>query len=236
MAKIGILGLEDVFSGGKVNIVDERLDKLKEMFKSKKKVYIQVEMIYDRSKIFEAGGIIADKNLELDLILSDLDFVETRLSRVETDEEKNLLNRFKDTLENEKFISEVELTDSEQKIVAGFGLLTILPIYLVNTEDADDKDAILFKAYYHFGYASFFTAAEKESRAWPIKKGMKAPEAAGVIHTDLQRGFIRAEVVHYEDLINSGHINAARQAGLLKLENKEYEVLDGDWMLFRFNK
>ncbi len=236
MAKIGIFGLDDVFSGGKVNIIDERVDKLKEMFKSKKKVYMQVEMIYDRNKIFEADGIIADKNLKLDLILSDLEFVETRLSRVETDEEKNLLNRFKTVLENEKFISEVELTDSEQKIVAGFGLLTILPIYLVSVEDTDDKDVVLFKAYYHFGYISFFTAAEKESRAWSIKKDMKAPEAAGAIHTDLQRGFIRAEVVHYEDLINSGQLNAARAAGLLKVESKEYIVQDGDWMLFRFNK
>ena len=65
---------------------------------------------------------------------------------------------------------------------------------------------------------------------------MKAPEAAGAIHTDLQRGFIRAEVVHYEDLINSGQLNAARAAGLLKVESKEYIVQDGDWMLFRFNK
>jgi GTP-binding protein YchF len=86
------------------------------------------------------------------------------------------------------------------------------------------------------GLASFFTAGEKEVRAWTFTKGMKAPECAGVIHTDFQKGFIKAEVVAYPDLIAAGSKAAAREAGKLRLEGKEYRFLDGDVTEFRFAK
>ena len=82
---------------------------------------------------------------------------------------------------------------------------------------------------------SFLTAGEPEVRAWTIKIGTKAPEAAGKIHTDIQRGFIRAEVVSYADLIKEGSMNAVKEKGLLRLEGKEYVMQDGDIVLFRFN-
>jgi GTP-binding protein YchF len=90
-------------------------------------------------------------------------------------------------------------------------------------------------AYKLLGLYTYFTAGVQEVRAWTIRKGTKAPQAAGVIHSDFERGFIRAEVVSYEDLVNSGSMNAAREKGLLRLEGKEYEVRDGDVMHFRFN-
>ena len=86
------------------------------------------------------------------------------------------------------------------------------------------------------GLASYFTAGEKEVRAWTFHKGMKAPECAGVIHTDFQDGFIKAEVVAYEELIAAGSKSAARDAGKLRLEGKEYVFKDGDVTEFRFNK
>lgn len=86
------------------------------------------------------------------------------------------------------------------------------------------------------GLASFFTAGEKEVRAWTFKKGMKAPECASVIHTDFQAGFIKAEVVAYTDLIAAGSKPAAREAGKLRIEGKEYLFKDGDVVEFRFNK
>lgn len=82
---------------------------------------------------------------------------------------------------------------------------------------------------------SFLTAGEPEVRAWTIKIGTKAPEAAGKIHTDIQRGFIRAEIVSYDDLIKEGSMNAVKEKGLLRLEGKEYVMQDGDIALFRFN-
>jgi hypothetical protein len=90
-------------------------------------------------------------------------------------------------------------------------------------------------AYRLLGLYTYFTAGVQEVRAWTIRKGTKAPQAAGVIHSDFERGFIRAEVVAYEDLIASGSMAAARDRGLLRLEGKDYVVQDGDVMHFRFN-
>ena len=82
---------------------------------------------------------------------------------------------------------------------------------------------------------TYFTAGEKEVRAWTIHSGDKAPQAAGVIHSDFERGFIKAEVYHYNDLISHKSPQAVQEAGLLRQEGKEYEVQDGDIILFRFN-
>ena len=94
----------------------------------------------------------------------------------------------------------------------------------------------LIKASYRLlGLISYLTAGEPEVRAWTITKGTKAPQAAGKIHTDFERGFIRAEVVAYDDLISCGSHGAAKEKGLIRLEGKDYIVKDGDIMLFRFN-
>jgi len=95
----------------------------------------------------------------------------------------------------------------------------------------------LIRATYHLlGLASYFTVGEKEARAWTFKLGMKAPQCAGVIHTDFEKGFIKAEVVTYEDLMAAGSKAAAREAGKMRLEGKEYLFKDGDVTEFRFSK
>jgi ribosome-binding ATPase len=96
-------------------------------------------------------------------------------------------------------------------------------------------DRLIAAAYRLLGLMTYFTAGEKEVRAWTIRKGTKAPQAAGVIHSDFERGFIRAEVLSYEDLIRSGSLANAREKGLLRLEGKDYIVQDGDIITFRFN-
>lgn len=94
----------------------------------------------------------------------------------------------------------------------------------------------LIRAVYHLlGLRTYLTTGEKESRAWTIHAGDKAPQAAGVIHTDFERGFIAAEVVHYDDLVRLGSFAKAREAGKLRIEGKEYVVRDGDVIEFRFN-
>ncbi|HEV2320227.1 MAG TPA: redox-regulated ATPase YchF [Verrucomicrobiae bacterium] len=94
----------------------------------------------------------------------------------------------------------------------------------------------LIRATYHLlGLRTYFTAGEKEVRAWTIHAGDSAPQAAGVIHSDFERGFIKAETVAYEDLIQCGSVAAAREKGLYRMEGKEYVVKDGDVMLFKFN-
>ncbi len=90
-------------------------------------------------------------------------------------------------------------------------------------------------AYHMLGRRTFFTTGDKESRAWTFRAGAKAPECAGVIHSDLQRGFIRAEVIHWDELLTLGSWNAAKDVGKLRVEGKEYEVVDGDVLEIRFN-
>ena len=96
-------------------------------------------------------------------------------------------------------------------------------------------DKLISASYKLLGLISYLTAGEKETRAWTITKGTKAPGAAGKIHSDFERGFIRAEVVNYQDLLNAGSYAAAKEKGLVGLEGKDYVVQDGDVILFRFN-
>ncbi|HPE95365.1 MAG TPA: redox-regulated ATPase YchF [Bacillota bacterium] len=117
-----------------------------------------------------------------------------------------------------------ELDDSEQaEFLSELGL------------DASGLEKLIVSSYSLLGLISFLTAGPKEVRAWTIKKGTKAPQAAGKIHSDFERGFIRAEVIRYEDLIEKGSAAAASAAGLMRSEGKEYVMKDGDVVLFRFN-
>ena len=119
---------------------------------------------------------------------------------------------------------------------------------LIDLSDAEAKDFLkelgvsesgvgaLIRATYHLlGLRTYFTAGEKEVRAWTIHNGDTAPKAAGVIHSDFERGFIKAETVAYDDLVKLGSVAAAREKGLYRMEGKEYVVKDGDVLLFKFN-
>ena len=94
---------------------------------------------------------------------------------------------------------------------------------------------IISKGYSLLGLISYLTAGPQEVRAWTITKGTKAPQAAGKIHTDFEKGFIRAEVVSFDDLVNNGGMAGAKEKGLVRLEGKDYVMQDGDVVLFRFN-
>jgi GTP-binding protein YchF len=108
--------------------------------------------------------------------------------------------------------------------------------YLSHLGVADSGVSALIRAAYHLlGLRTFLTAGEKETRAWTIHAGDTAPQAAGVIHSDFEKGFIKAETVSYDDLIASGSMNAAKEKGLVRQEGKEYVVRDGDVVLFKFN-
>lgn len=101
--------------------------------------------------------------------------------------------------------------------------------------ESSGLDQLIQRAYRLLGLATYFTAGEQEVRAWTFRQGIKAPQAAGIIHSDFERGFIRAETVSYADLLEKGSMQAAKEAGKVRLEGKDYVVQDGDVMLFRFN-
>ena len=96
-------------------------------------------------------------------------------------------------------------------------------------------DKLIKASYTLLGLISYLTAGKQESRAWTIKEGTKAPQAAGKIHSDFERGFIKAEVIAYDDLIREGSMTAAKEKGLVRQEGKEYVMKDGDVVLFKFN-
>ena len=119
---------------------------------------------------------------------------------------------------------------------------------LANLSDGEEKEfledlginepglnRLIKETYLLLGYETFFTTGSDECKAWTFKKGMKAPECAGIIHTDFEKGFIKAETVSYDDLINSGSYLKAREQGLVRQEGKDYIVKDGDIILFKFN-
>lgn len=232
--KICLFGLADL-QKGKQNIKDERLDQVDKITKSKKKTYIQAELIGD-DEVLDADVVLAAKESRADLILADLEFVENRLSKAAEEPERNILNKFKDTLEKEEFISGVVLSEEEKKIISGYGLITIKPVVLAGAEELADKDKIIFKVFQESGFISFFTTGEKETRAWIIKKGATAWEASGAVHSDIQKGFIRAEIISFNDFVQCGGESPAKQAGKLRLEQKDYVMQDCDLANFRFNK
>jgi ribosome-binding ATPase YchF (GTP1/OBG family) len=99
-----------------------------------------------------------------------------------------------------------------------------------------NPEALLLRAFHEAGYISFLTVGGKENRAWPIRKGLTAWEAAGTIHTDIQKGFIRAEIIGFEDFVTAGGETQAKRAGKQRLETKQYVMQDYDLVNFRFNK
>ena len=232
--KISVFSIPQI-QPGKRNIKDSRLDQVDNITKAKKKTYVQVELVGEENAL-DADVIMCLESSRTDLILKDLEFVETRLQRSTLDAEKQLLNKFKGALEKEEFISKTPLSAEEKQLISSYGLYTLKPVVLCKENELEDTDALLTRVFSESGFTSFFTTGEKETRAWLIKKGATAWEAAGAIHSDIQKGFIRAEIISFADFIQSGGENQAKQAGKQRLEQKDYVMQDCDLANFRFNK
>jgi hypothetical protein len=232
--KISLLFIPEL-SLGKRNVKDARLDQVDKITRAKKKTYLQVELAGEEGAA-DADAILAAKEAAADLILKDLEFVENRISRATQEEEKALLLKFKETLEKESFISSLELASEEVRLISSYSLLTKRPVVTASKEELGDTDSLLGRVLRESGYISFFTTGEKETRAWLIRCGSTAWEAAGAIHSDIQKGFIRAEIIALEDFLSCGGETPAKQAGKMRLEGKDYIMQDCDLANFRFNK
>lgn len=232
--KISVIGLPDLLPG-KYNIKDSRLDQVDSLTKAKKKTYIQVEVVGEEAAL-EADAILVAKDSASDLILKDLEFVETRLGRASEEAEKTLLSKLKSVLEKEQFINAAGLTDDEKQMLVKYGLFTAKPVIVAQEADLADKNILLDKVLQESGFISFFTTGEKETRAWLIKNGASAWEASGAIHSDIQQGFIRAEIISFKDFVECGGENKAKQLGKMRLEQKDYIMQEADLANFRFNK
>jgi len=255
-----------------------------------------VQAFTDENVPHPAGSVNPQRDIETmaeEFLLNDLIAVERKLERLEEERkkgagrdkaiiqrEKELFDRLHTALSENTPLREFPLNAEEEKILAGFGFLSLKPVLIVPNLAEDQNgvevnpgqgvatlplrgklemeiaqlpsdEAAMFLAEYELeesslarmihmayqilGVQSFFTVGEDEVRAWTVRIGATAPEAAGVIHTDLQKGFIRAEVVTYDDLIELGGLAEARSKGKLRVEGKEYVVKDGEIVHIRFN-
>jgi hypothetical protein len=232
--KIAVFSLSSI-PLGKQKVKDSRLDEVNAITKSKKRTYLEVELVGESSAL-DAQAILVSKGGRADLILKDLEFVETRLGRCEQEQEKALLEKCKGILEKETFLADAGLSQEEKRGLSGYGLLTVLPVTVAEEAELENPDSLLARGFKESGFISFFTTGEKETRAWLIAKGTTAWEAAGCVHSDIQKGFIRAEIISFADFIQAGGENQAKQAGKMRLEPKDYVMQDADLVNFRFNK
>lgn len=238
------VNLELIFSD--LETIERRIDRVRKALKGDKKYEIELSLCEKVKTVLEAGRRAA--SLELSPEEKELLKTTPLLTMKPVLYAANLSEEdFKSGYEqNPRFQELSALAQSE-----GSGVLPISAKIEEEISDlsAEDKelfltelglsrsglDRIIEKSYELLGLISYLTAGEPEVRAWTIEKGTKAPAAAGKIHSDFEKGFIRAEVVQFSDLIEQKSLAAAREKGLVRSEGKEYEMKDGDVVLFRFN-
>ena len=231
VALVGISGIPL----GRHNIKDARLDQIHALVEAKKKAYAQVEVVGE-DEALTADAIVASPEGRFDLIVRDLDFVETRLGRNPPDVERAALEKIKTSLESESLVSSAALTPEETDSVRAHVFFTVKSVTVAADEDILQFDEFLVRVVGDAGYISFLTVGGAENRAWLIKKGTTAAEAGGAIHTDIQKGFIRAEIISFDDAIAAGGETQAKRANKVRLETKQYVMQDCDLTNFRFNK
>ena len=232
--KIALFGITDI-KLGKHNLKDPRLDQADKLVEADKKTHAQADVIGE-DEMLDADAILALHENKADLILKDLEFVETRLGRDPQPAERTVLEKIKSLLESEQFLFTSGLSSQELQTVAAHSFYTNKPIAIAGREELQNPDALLLRAFADSGYISFLTVGGKENRAWPIRKGTSAWDAAGTIHTDIQKGFIRAEIISFAYFIQAGGETQAKRAGNQRLELKQYVVQDYDLVNFRFTK
>ena len=240
---IETINLELIFAD--IETLDKRLDKAKKMLKSDKKYQTEIDLIEKIKQVLEQGmpARSLEYNEEEQAIVKDMFLLTTKpILYVANVSEDQLAYS-----ENDANVQKVK--EYAQKEKAEVVTLCVKVEEEISTLDEEDKiemleamgleesglDKLIKKSYDLLGLMSFLTAGEPEVRAWTIKKGTKAPQAAGKIHSDIEKGFIKAEVVSYDNLIREGSMTAIKEKGLLRLEGKEYIMQDGDIVLFKFN-
>ena len=229
--KIFNLGLD--IEPGKYKYKSEEFKRLVEKFSPQKISPYSVEFIDTGAEV--ADAIVFDVNKRLDLVLIDLEKIEKRLLRSEEEKEKDLLIRAQKILEEEKLLCDIEFSAEEAQVLKLLQLVTYKPCLEVALPKIDTPDELIKKVIDKAGILLFFTAGKKEVRAWGLKKEESVLEAAGKIHSDLKRGFIKADITKIRDLGNFFNMAEARAKGFVKIVDRDYIVQEGDIIEIRFS-
>ena len=240
---IETINLELIFAD--IETVNKRLEKAKKNLKANKKYQEEIDLLEKIKQNLEEGksARAIDFNEDEQEMVKEMFLLTTKpILYIANISEEQIENA-----ENDELVLKVkEYAKKENAEV--IPLCVKIEEELSGLEDEDKKemlealgleesglDKVIKKSYDLLGLMSFLTAGEPEVRAWTIKKGTKAPQAAGKIHSDIERGFIKAEIVSYDDLIKEGSMVAAKEKGLVRQEGKEYVMQDGDIVVFKFN-
>ncbi len=240
---IETINLELIFAD--IETLNKRMERAQKQLKADKKAQLEIDVLNKLKDALDKG--LSARTVELSdeekEHIKDLYLLTSKpILYIANVSESQLADA-----ENDELVKQVkEYAKSENAKV--IPLCVKIEEELSTLDDADKKemlealgleesglDKVIKASYDLLGLMSFLTAGEPEVRAWTIKKGTKAPEAAGKIHSDIQRGFIKAEVVSFDDLVREGSMNAVKEKGLLRMEGKDYIMQDGDIVLFRFN-
>ncbi|MEG0249972.1 MAG: redox-regulated ATPase YchF [Peptostreptococcus sp.] len=242
---IETINLELIFSDEE--ILDRRINKTTKGLKADKTLQSELNILKKLKETLEEGNSIRTMDLTEDewAFVKTLDLLSSKpVIYVSNVSEDDLVN---DGANNEmvKAVREFAATEDSEVVVVSAQIEA--EIAELETEEEKHEfletlgleqsglDKLIQSSYHLLGLISFLTAGPQEVRAWTIKKGMKAPQAGGKIHSDIERGFIKAETIAYEDLLEHGTMSAAKEKGLVRLEGKDYIVKDGDVVLFKFN-
>ena len=226
-------------------MVNKRLDKARKNLKADKKYQTEIDLFERIKKTLEEGKSARTLDFnedELPIVKETFLLTTKPILYVANISESQI-----DNAENDPLVLKVKEYAAQENAEV-IPLCVKIEEELSGLEDDDKKemleamgleesglDKVIKRSYDLLGLMSFLTAGEPEVRAWTIKKGTKAPQAAGKIHSDIERGFIKAEVVSFDDLISSGGMVQAKEKGLVRQEGKEYIMQDGDIVLFKFN-
>lgn len=240
---IETINLELIFAD--IETINKRLDKARKNLKADKKYQQEIDLLEKIKENLENGisaRAIDFKEEEQELVKEMFLLTTKPILYIANISEEQLENA-----ENDGMVQKVKEYATKEKAEV-IPLCVKIEEELSGLEEEDKKemlealglaesglDKVIKKSYDLLGLMSFLTAGEPEVRAWTIKKGTKAPQAAGKIHSDIERGFIKAEVVSYSDLMNEGSMVNAKEKGLVRSEGKEYIMQDGDIVLFKFN-
>lgn len=241
---IETINLELILSD--VEMIERRIDKSQKMLKGDKKYQKDIDFFKRVLATLEAGKPARSVDCDEDeaLLLADVALLTNKpviyAANMSEDDFSNGLDK------NEGYKKVQEIAKEENSGVLPICAEIEAEIVEMDKEekelflsdmglDQSGLDRLIQECYSLLGLISYLTAGKQEVRAWTIKKGTKAPQAAGKIHSDFERGFIRAEVIAYDDLINCGSMSVAKEKGLVRSEGKEYVMKDGDVVLFRFN-
>ncbi len=228
--KIGYKGLS--LPEGKIKYNDEILLALETKFDPKKVTPYFFEFIPGEFDKCDAIAISSDNIL--DLLILDMEKLETRLERGATGEERVLIERCLEALEIETPLCDLDFTEAEAPLIRNLAPLSYKAVKIYNDPNPDPNDVctdILKKS----GHMFFYTAGKPEVHAWFVEKGSDAVTCAGKIHSDLARGFIKAEVVNFEKFKDCHNFNDAKKQGLVDLVDKDHEINHGDIIEIRFN-